>query len=138
MVYNGTVKLDNKQKKQDQQRNSNIRNNRIEKLKHLNKGSIQNQIDDLEKKLKLSKSENQQLKQLKDDLGFMSRYNIGHEKQKPTVEILGKKSIFYDPDWNPDGVAPENCKNITYNKETFIRRKPVKVRLGYIDEIKLP
>ncbi|GAV46969.1 hypothetical protein ZYGR_0C00110 [Zygosaccharomyces rouxii] len=43
--------------------------------------------------------------------------------EKPNHEELGSKSIFYDPEWNPKGLAPPGFKNVAYNPATFTRKQ---------------
>lgn len=43
--------------------------------------------------------------------------------KKSSREELGSKSIFYDPEWNPKGLAPPGFRNISYNPITFTRKQ---------------
>lgn len=43
---------------------------------------------------------------------------------------LGRKSIFYDPDWNPEGIPPPGERQIAYNLATFKRKIELKPRLA--------
>ena len=43
----------------------------------------------------------------------------GQTHKKSVPGDLGRKSIFYDADWNPNGKAPYNYKNVPYNPKTF-------------------
>lgn len=43
---------------------------------------------------------------------------------------LGRKSIFYDPDWNPKGIPPSGERQIAYNPATFKRKIELKSRLA--------
>lgn len=58
--------------------------------------------------------------------------------KKPVGDELGKKSIFYDPDWNPSGKAPFGLKNIPYNPRTFQRETNLAPRLNGLEDIPLP
>ncbi|AQZ09520.1 AIM4 (YBR194W) [Zygosaccharomyces parabailii] len=42
--------------------------------------------------------------------------------EKSTNPALGSRSIFYDPEWNPEGKAPPGFKNVPYNPSTFTRK----------------
>jgi len=71
----------------------------------------------------------------------MIRNNIGkvdENKDETSLEILGKKSIFYDPDWNKEGIAPPGCKNVKYNEMTFRKGKTTTPRLCGLNDIQLP
>ncbi|SMN19601.1 similar to Saccharomyces cerevisiae YBR194W AIM4 Protein proposed to be associated with the nuclear pore complex [Maudiozyma saulgeensis] len=95
----------------------------------------------LQKKDTLSRNETTFLAKLKNDLDFMIRNKIGkvdNDKEEDLGEILGKKSVFYDPDWNEEGVAPPGCKNVRYNEATFKRRRVVTPRLCGLNDIQLP
>ncbi|CCD24211.1 Aim4p NDAI_0C05520 [Naumovozyma dairenensis CBS 421] len=55
--------------------------------------------------------------------GLGSKNNDDNTIKTPTE--LGKRSIFYDEDWNPTGSAPsEQFRNIPYNPSTFVRKGP--------------
>lgn len=43
--------------------------------------------------------------------------------ERVSNEELGSKSIFYDPEWNPKGVAPPGFRNVAYNPTTFTRKQ---------------
>lgn len=47
-----------------------------------------------------------------------------------TNSSLGRKSIFYDPDWNPEGIPPPGERQIAYNPATFKRKTELKARLA--------
>ncbi|CCK68046.1 Aim4p KNAG_0A03660 [Huiozyma naganishii CBS 8797] len=51
---------------------------------------------------------------------------------------LSSKSIFFDPDWNPEGRAPLGHKNISYNFATFNRRLELEPKLSGLHNVKLP
>lgn len=55
-----------------------------------------------------------------------SPINTEQLSKKPS----GKKSIFYDPDWNIEGIPPSGEKFIPYNPNTFKRRNELKTRLA--------
>lgn len=95
----------------------------------------------MQKKTDLSKKEQLQLDKLKDDLEFIVRNNIGKiekENSSEENEILGNKSIFYDPDWNVEGVAPLGCRNVRYNESTFVRRAKIEARTEGLTDIQPP
>lgn len=51
---------------------------------------------------------------------------VEERSNKPSA----KKSIFYDPDWNVEGIPPPGEKFIPYNPNTFKRRNGLKTRLA--------
>lgn len=58
-----------------------------------------------------------------------------NNNNKRTDGGLGKKSIFYDPDWNPEGIPPPGERQIAYNQATFKRKTELRPRLvGLIPE----
>lgn len=63
---------------------------------------------------------------------------LENEQEKKSPAVLGQRSIFYDPDWNADGQAPEGFRNIPYNPKTFKRRGPLITRLAGLDNIVIP
>ncbi|CDO95152.1 unnamed protein product [Kluyveromyces dobzhanskii CBS 2104] len=84
---------------------------------------------------------------LQHQLSTLKRKNIENEDlsdlrqeatKRPIAAELGKKSIFYDPEWNPMGRAPFGLKNIPYNPRTFKRNTEVEPRLNGLDNIPLP
>lgn len=134
--------VDKRQKKDDQERNRELRkNNRIQKLRNMSRSKFQSQIEHLQQKPELLKKEQIQLDKLKEELEFMIRNDIGKiekENSSEDNEILGSKSIFYDPDWNVEGVAPPGCRNVRYNKSKFVRRTKIEVRTEGLTDIQLP
>lgn len=130
---------DNRQKKRDQERNKDLRKrNRISKLEKVRKSTLEKKITVLAEKKTLTKQETAQLETLKDDLEFMIKNNIGEEEREDQNGPLGENSIFYDSEWNPEGVAPPNCRNVKYNRATFVRRTAIKPRPADLQDIKLP
>ena len=74
---------------------------------------------------KESKRYNEQLSSLEvqEDSAYMDQsanQTSSAGLDKDTNE-LGPKSIFYDPDWNPKGEAPDGFRNVPYNPKTFKR-----------------
>ncbi|SCU91801.1 LAMI_0E07338g1_1 [Lachancea mirantina] len=57
---------------------------------------------------------------------------------KVSSNELGKRSIFYDPEWNPEGRPPLGLANVAYNAATFMPRKPVQDALAGLQEIPTP
>lgn len=112
--------------------------NRIEKLGKLNRYTVEKRIAALTEKKSLTKQETAQLEALKDDLEFMISNKLGGNEKEDLTGPLGKKSIFYDEEWNPEGLAPPYCKNVKYNHATFVRRSVLKPRLADLHDIKLP
>ena len=53
-----------------------------------------------------------------------------NDTEEPSKKPSGKKSIFYDPDWNLEGIPPPGEKFIPYNPITFKRRNELKTRLA--------
>ena len=54
-------------------------------------------------------------------------------------DLLAIRSVFYDADWNPQGTAPSQHKNVSYNPLTFVRRgNPIKPLLANLENIKVP
>lgn len=77
------------------------------------------------------------LESLKSDLVFMEKNDLGttigtDDSHLPTE--LGTKSIFFDPEWNPKGIAPRGHKNIPYNPFTF---KPKEAGKGQANEVEI-
>lgn len=62
--------------------------------------------------------------------GANQNYN---ERNKAVMKELGKKSIFYDPEWNPEGYPPPGEKSLPYNESTFKRRTEVNPLLAGLD-----
>lgn len=70
-------------------------------------------------------------KEAKEKLNSGNKSTLQNEK-------LGKKSIFYDSDWNPSGKPPNGYRNVSYNQDTFVRKFQLKPRLGALRDIKIP
>lgn len=45
-------------------------------------------------------------------------------------KVRSKKSIFYDPEWNPEGIEPIGERNVPYNPVTFKRKNELNPRLA--------
>lgn len=77
----------------------------------------------------------------KQDIGSVRHHQReSHDTpDKNSREKLGSRSIFYDPDWNTEGIAPPGFKNIPYSERTFIRKdENVTRQLSGLTDIKAP
>lgn len=63
-------------------------------------------------------SSDQSAKSLKND----NPTNNNKDTNQGVKCALGEKSIFYDQDWNPEGLAPPGQRNIPYSPLTFQRK----------------
>ncbi|CCC68300.1 hypothetical protein NCAS_0B02160 [Naumovozyma castellii] len=62
-----------------------------------------------------------------------------NEASKRDLVELKEKSIFYDKDWNAEGKAPFDLRNIPYNSKTFVRRgPPINPMLAGLDTTNIP
>lgn len=69
------------------------------------------------------RKQKKKLKVVQEDSAYMDQsanQTSSAGLDKDTNE-LGPKSIFYDPDWNPKGEAPDGFRNVPYNPKTFKR-----------------
>ncbi|CCE64690.1 hypothetical protein TPHA_0I01860 [Tetrapisispora phaffii CBS 4417] len=72
---------------------------------------------------------------------FDSESITNTQKHNTTNDVvkLGDKSIFYEEEWNPNGFAPLNVRNLSYNPSTFVRRgKEVITKLCGLQNIQIP
>ncbi|SCW03608.1 LAFE_0G14224g1_1 [Lachancea fermentati] len=63
---------------------------------------------------------------------------ISKNKNDNSTMELGERSIFYDVEWNPQGVAPFGLRNIPYNPRTFKVKEPVEAILCDLKDIPVP
>ena len=116
---------------------------RTGRSKDIGKRRLKDTIRELETFAKASGKGQEGQSRPKDHPGLAERNKLdtnkfGNERKgKPPAE-LGRRSIFYDPDWNADGQAPEGFRNIPYNPTTFKRRGPLITRLAGLDNIVIP
>ncbi|CCF59864.1 hypothetical protein KAFR_0I00830 [Kazachstania africana CBS 2517] len=129
----------NKERQSNQQKEKEQRTkDRILRLKNASRTKLRDKIKALEVSVKTDPKRKQLLMQLQRDLEFMEQYDLGYEKQERNDNSLGKKSIFYDKDWNPDGIAPKGYRNIPHNPTTFVRKTRLTPQLSGLSNIKLP
>ncbi|CAI4037428.1 hypothetical protein SMKI_02G3030 [Saccharomyces mikatae IFO 1815] len=119
--------------KKDQK--SNLSEKRISKVQHLNKKKVRNQIELFPGETDTNQEETRQQAGLKSCSEAAPEHIYGHEKENGEY---GRRSIFFDKDWNLKGIAPSHHRNIPYNPRTFKRRIEVRARLGNLSNIKIP
>lgn len=111
-------------KKREQKKNQQLRQTRrLERIQRLNPDKLKQQIADLEIRKRNSNghlrlSEEKILENLKNDLSAWEKNQRVEVNKQTTVpqeasKELGKRSIFFEPEWNPLGLAPPGFPNLS-------------------------
>ncbi|KAH3678279.1 hypothetical protein WICMUC_001603 [Wickerhamomyces mucosus] len=103
---------------------------RLERLKTLDPQRLQTRVNDLRVKKennngRLIHNEQRLLQNLEKDLESITKHNLNtnneaedgdlQQEQEISEVKLGRKSVFYDPEWNPIGLPPKGFTNLEYN-----------------------